>query len=35
MIVEIQKAIIDTLKANSFGVEAYDFKDLVSGQMNQ
>ena len=35
MIVEIQKAIIDTLKANSFGVEAYDFKDLVSGQINQ
>jgi len=35
MIVEIQKAIIETLKANSFGVEAYDFKDLISGQMNQ
>lgn len=35
MIVEIEKAILETLKANSFNVADIDFKDIVSGQMNQ
>jgi hypothetical protein len=35
MIAVIEKAILDTLKANSFGIANVDFKELISGQMNQ
>lgn len=35
MIDVIEKAILDTLEANSYEVRSFDFKDLVSGQMNQ
>ena len=35
MIAKIEKALLDTLKANKFEVRSFDFKDLISGQMNQ
>jgi len=35
MIATIEKAILETLKEHSLEVASFDFKELISGQMNQ